>query len=131
MSETAGKPAGFWRRLGAYFLDSLVIGISMNTFIGLIGNTATEWLIVLYFLLLPVFWNGCTVGKYLCGIKIRKITDEAPPTVRNMLLRFFVGYLVYVVTLGILLIVSGYFVITRDDKRSIHDLIAGTEVVRR
>lgn len=131
MSVVAGRPAGFWRRLGAYLLDSLVIGVLMNTFIGLIGNTATEWLLMLYFLLLPVFWNGFTVGKYLCGIKIRRVSDELPPTVWNMLLRFFVGSLVYAVTLGILQIVSGYWVISREDKRSIHDHIAGTEVVRR
>ncbi|GIP43016.1 hypothetical protein J45TS6_14750 [Paenibacillus sp. J45TS6] len=131
MSVVAGKPAGFWRRLGAYILDSFVIGILMNTFIGLIGNTATEVLLMLYFLLLPVFWNGFTVGKYLCGIQIRRVLDKSPPTVKNMLLRFFVGSFVYAVTLGIVQIVSGYFVITREDKRSIHDLIAGTEVVRR
>ncbi|WP_454190147.1 RDD family protein [Paenibacillus sp. Marseille-Q7038] len=131
MSVVAGKPAGFWRRLGAYILDSVIIGILMNTFIGLIGNTATEVLLMLYFLLLPVFWNGFTVGKYLCGIQIRRVLDKSPPTVKNMLLRFFVGSLVYAVTLGIVQIVSGYFVITREDKRSIHDLIAGTEVVRR
>ncbi|WIV20349.1 RDD family protein [Paenibacillus polygoni] len=131
MSVAAGKPAGFWRRLGAYFLDSFVIGILMNTFIGLVGETATEVLLMLYFLLLPVYWNGFTVGKYLCGIQIRRVLDKSPPTVKNMLLRFFVGSFVYAVSLGIVQIVSGYFVITREDKRSIHDLIAGTEVVRR
>ncbi|MBD7966754.1 RDD family protein [Paenibacillus gallinarum] len=130
MSVVAGNPGGFWRRLGAYLLDSIVIGVLMNTFIGLTGNTATG-LLMLYFLLLPVFWNGFTVGKYLCGIQIRRVLDKSPPTVRNMILRFFVGSLLYAVTLGIVQIVSGYFVITREDKRSIHDLIAGTEVIRR
>ncbi|MEF3351920.1 RDD family protein [Paenibacillus sp. GYB006] len=131
MSVAAGNPGGFWRRLGAFFIDSLLLTIPMNLITGSVENVATEVVIILYFLLLPVFWNGFTAGKYICGIKIRRVKDELPPTVWNMFLRIFVGTLVYAVTLGILQMVSGCFVIFRKDKRSIHDLIAGTEVVRR
>jgi uncharacterized RDD family membrane protein YckC len=39
-----------------------------------------------------------------------------------------VGSLVYVITLGIGVIISAIMVAAREDKRSIHDFIAGTYV---
>lgn len=52
-----------------------------------------------------------------------------PPTFLNMLLRDVVSGLVYAFTFGIALIVSICMVCMREDKRSLHDLIAGTEVI--
>lgn len=46
----------------------------------------------------------------------------------TMLMRTVVAGIVYVVTLGIGLIVSAFMVGVREDKRSIHDLLAGTYV---
>jgi len=46
-----------------------------------------------------------------------------------MLLRDLVAGLVYSVTLGIAVIVSIFMVALREDKRSIHDFIAGTKVI--
>lgn len=46
-----------------------------------------------------------------------------------MLLRGLVATLVYVLTLGIGLIASIIMVAVREDKRGLHDFIAGTEVV--
>lgn len=45
-----------------------------------------------------------------------------------MLLRMIVAAIIYGVTLGIAAIVSAFMVGIREDKRSIHDLIAGTYV---
>ena len=47
-----------------------------------------------------------------------------------MLLRVIVGGIIYVVTLGIALIVSAFMVGIREDKRAIHDFIAGTYVTK-
>lgn len=129
------EPAGFWIRFGAILLDAIIVGIPLafvTSFI--VGNVEENWLndtvSFLYSLLLPVFWRGYTIGKYICGIKIRKVSDEGPPGIGTMLLRDVVAGLVYAITFGIGTIVSVLMVAIREDKRSLHDFIAGTEVVR-
>ena len=129
------QPAGFWIRLGANLLDGLIIGIPVfiiSTI--LLNNEGNQELFVnvisaIYSLLLPVLWNGYTVGKRLCNIRIRRIKDQQPPGIGTMLLRNIVAGLVYALTLGIGSIVSAIMVGVREDKRAIHDFIAGTEVV--
>ncbi|WP_211746613.1 RDD family protein [Paenibacillus sp. Marseille-Q4541] len=135
VSVVANEPAGFWIRLGANILDGLILSIPLSILSWMITgsgdeNVVTETITFLYILLLPVFWNGYTVGKYICGIKIRKVGVEDPPGIVNMLLRVIIGNLVYAFTFGIGTIVSVCMVAFREDKRSLHDFIAGTEVVR-
>ena len=126
-------PVGFWRRLGANLLDALIIGVPLAILAYLIdpesqSNPVGDVISVLYSLLLPVFWRGYTVGKRIVGIRIVKINGE-PVGVGTMILRVIVGMgLVYGITLGIAAIVSAFMVAIREDKRSIHDLIAGTYV---
>lgn len=130
------EEAGFWIRLGAQILDAIIVGIPLAilSFIIADGEDGREFftntMTFLYSLLLPVIWNGYTVGKRICGIRIRKVDDQLPPGIGTMLLRNVVAALVYALTLGIALIVSAFMVALREDKRSIHDFIAGTEVVR-
>ncbi|MFF2092483.1 RDD family protein [Paenibacillus sp. NPDC058174] len=125
--------AGFWIRLGAALLDGLIISLPVSLiaaalFGGTGGENFANVITFLYTLLLPVFWNGYTVGKRACGVQIRKL-DGSPPTIGTMLLRQLVGGLVYGITFGIGAIVSAFMVGLREDKRAIHDFIAGTEVV--
>lgn len=129
------REAGFWIRLGAGLLDGIIVGIPIFV-ISLVlftGDPARDYFTnivsILYSLLVPVFWKGFTIGKRLCGIRIRKVSDGMPPTIVTMLLRNVVGGLVYGLTLGIGTIVSALMVGLREDKRAIHDFIAGTEVV--
>jgi uncharacterized RDD family membrane protein YckC len=126
--------AGFWIRLGAVILDAIIIAIPLAiiSFVitgGEIGKeNLTDLLSFLYSLLLPVFWNGFTVGKRICGIRISKM-DGSSPGLGTMLMRTLVASIVYALTLGIGLIVSAIMVAVREDKRALHDFIAGTEVV--
>ncbi|OBZ16715.1 MULTISPECIES: RDD family protein [Bacillales] len=126
--------AGFWVRFGAGLLDSIIVGIplfiiSLLITGGLEGREYfTDVISFLYTVLVPVFWSGYTIGKRICGIQIRKL-DGSPPGLGTMLLRHVVGGLVYGITLGIAAIVSAFMVGMREDKRAIHDFIAGTEVV--
>jgi len=129
------REAGFWIRFGAGLLDGIIVGIPI-LIISLIlfdGEAArdnfTNIISILYSLLVPVFWKGYTIGKRICGIRITKVSDGSPPTIGTMLLRNIVAGLVYAITLGIGLIVSAFMVGLREDKRAIHDFIAGTEVV--
>jgi uncharacterized RDD family membrane protein YckC len=126
------NPAGFWKRLAAGLLDGLIVGLPL-VFIGYLitGSWEENWFTtaanIVYGLVVPVVWSGYTVGKKLLGIRIAKVNGEKVG-IGTMFLRFAVGGLVYGLTLGIALIISAIMVAAREDKRSIHDFIAGTYV---
>lgn len=126
------NPAGFWTRLAANVLDAIVIGVPL-TLLGLLltggwdGNLFINVMSFLYTLLLPVLWQGYTVGKRIVGIRIAKV-DGTKLGVGAMFLRAIVATFVYAVTLGLAVIASAFMVWLRKDKRSVHDLIAGTYV---
>lgn len=129
------EPAGFWIRFVALLLDGLLVGLPLFI-IGLIitGNwdraeRFSDFLMGLYALIVPSVWKGFTIGKRICGIRIRKVFDHEPPHLGIMLLRNVVGGLVYALTLGIGLIASIIMVAVREDRRALHDFIAATEVV--
>ncbi|MGO4886960.1 RDD family protein [Anaerobacillus sp. MEB173] len=127
------RPAGFWIRFGAILLDTIILGITSFFIASIIGLTDKQsdtfhgFIEFFYSLLLPVFWYGYTIGKRICGVRICKVSGENV-TIGTMLMRNLVAGLVYVITLGIGVIVSLFMVIFREDKRSLHDLIAGTYV---
>jgi uncharacterized RDD family membrane protein YckC len=124
---------GFWRRLGASLLDGLIIGVPLAIITYLMtgetqGNLFTNLISTLYTLLVPVFWYGYTIGKKILKIRIAKVDGE-PVGIGTMLLRVIVGmWLIYGITFGIGAIVSAIMVGVRQDKRAIHDLVAGTYV---
>ncbi|MCM3734527.1 RDD family protein [Bacillus cytotoxicus] len=126
--------AGFWRRFGASFLDKLVfvpffvifmlVGMSMDTAESVVGILA-----MLYILSVPVMWAGFTIGKRGLNIRIVRI-DGQKITIWTTIKRYLLSGIVYSITFGIGYIVSAFMVALRKDKRSIHDLIAGTQVIR-
>jgi uncharacterized RDD family membrane protein YckC len=132
----ANEPAGFWIRFGAIILDALIIAVPLTIISVLFtGGRATDkyvsdTLSFLYSLLTPILWNGYTIGKRICGIRIARVDDGESPGLGTMLLRNVVAGLLYAITFGIAVIVSAIMVGVREDKRSLHDFIAGTEVIR-
>ncbi|WP_237087898.1 RDD family protein [Paenibacillus crassostreae] len=129
------ESAGFWIRIGATLLDAIIVSIPLAFFSLIITGgenneeLVTDILSFLYSLLLPVVWGGYTIGKRICGIKIRRVDDHSSPGIVTMLLRNLVAGVIYGLTFGIGVIISALMVGLREDKRSIHDFIAGTEVV--
>lgn len=126
------NPAGFWARFAANLLDGLIIGLPLSFISYLLFGSWDETPItslgnVLYTLLVPVLWYGYTIGKKVLGIRIAKV-DGSKLGFGTMLLRVVVGGLIYAFTFGIALIVSAFMVAIREDKRAIHDFIAGTYV---
>jgi uncharacterized RDD family membrane protein YckC len=126
------NPAGFWKRLAANLLDGIIVGIPISLIGYLITNSWEEnWFTslanIVYALVVPAVWSGYTVGKRLLGIRIAKV-NGGKVGIGTMFLRSVVGGLVYVITLGIGVIISAIMVAAREDKRSIHDFIAGTYV---
>ncbi|GAA0595141.1 RDD family protein [Virgibacillus siamensis] len=126
--------AGFWIRLGANILDGLLLGVPIAILAVIFGlsvgdrDTINTVISVPYYLLLPVLWYGYTVGKRFCNIRIAR-KDGEKIGFGTMALRYIVGFIiVYGLTLGIAMIVSAFMVGLREDKRAIHDFIAGTYV---
>jgi uncharacterized RDD family membrane protein YckC len=127
------QPAGFGVRFVANIVDWLIINLPLIIIAGLItgdfsqDNTFVSTVIFLYVLITPVLWKGYVVGKRIAGIRIVK-KDGSNVHIGNMLMRTIVSGIVYGLTLGIGLIVSAFMVGLREDKRAIHDFIAGTYV---
>jgi uncharacterized RDD family membrane protein YckC len=122
------NPAGFWERFFAIILDGLLVQLPIVVVFYLIfgyKGVIPDILMFLYGIILPVVWYGYTVGKKIMGIRIVKVNGE-PVGIGTMLLRDLVSGIVYTLTFGIAAIVSVFMVALREDKRAIHDFIAGT-----
>lgn len=127
------QPAGFGVRFVANLVDWLIINLPLIIIAGLVtgdfsqDNTFVSTVIFVYVLITPVLWKGYVVGKRIAGIRIVK-KDGSNVHIGNMLMRTIVSGIVYGLTLGIGIIVSAFMVGIREDKRAIHDFIAGTYV---
>lgn len=84
-----------------------------------------------YYTLVPaIIGDGKTLGKLVCGIGVVnvKTLNEVTPT--RLILREFVGSILVEAIFIIPLIISGIIAMIREDSRSLHDLIAGTVVIK-
>ncbi|QSS98797.1 RDD family protein [Pontibacillus sp. ALD_SL1] len=128
------RPAGFGVRLLANLIDGIIVGVILSfiTFL-FYGDfykedyNITDLLSTLYLIIVPVIWKGYVIGKRLMNVRIVKKNGENV-TIITMILRVIVAGLLYGFTLGIAFIVSAIMVAVREDKRAIHDFIAGTYV---
>ncbi|EWG08315.1 RDD family protein [Cytobacillus firmus] len=131
--------AGFGIRFSADIIDTLILTIPISTVFFLIeGDSPFTWMMgwtwpiiyTIYLTLVPLVWSGYIIGKRIFKIKVRRIGEEGL-TLKTMVLREIVGkFLLSNVTFGISTLVSMFMIIFREDKRAIHDLIAGTYVSR-
>ena len=69
--------------------------------------------------------TGLTLGKWATGLRIQRVGSGNPGIGRAML-RHFVGYPLSLITLGIGFLLAAFTV----HGRGLHDMIAGTVVVR-
>jgi uncharacterized RDD family membrane protein YckC len=145
--------ASRWLRLGAALLDSIIGGLfiapgflmlfmagvfsqpdSANPALLLAGfvATASGFALLLAIQIYLLVTRGQTIGKKFLGIKIVNFDDEANPGfVKIFLLRMFVNGLISAVPfLGFFYSLADILFIFREDKRCLHDLIAGTKVVQ-
>lgn len=129
------RPAGFWIRFGARLIDALMLSAIIYVLIALFNldtgatevQTSESLISIIYFTFLPVIWLGYTAGKRALGMRIVRM-DGSDVKIMTMLKREFVTGFLYGITFGILLIASLFTVVLREDKRAVHDLIAGTYV---
>lgn len=134
-------PAKLWQRFFARILDGLIVGVPIVFILSFtvgydfvidpranfIFNIFMMLIVTAYMIILPVIWYGWTIGKRLMGIRVMQMdgTDVSWPA---MVKRELFILVVYSLTFGIFLLLASVMVITRKDKRALHDLMAKTKV---
>ena len=145
--------ASRWLRLGAAILDSIIGAIftapgmvmlimagvfatpeSPNPALMLAGfvTIGCAMVVLLGIQIYLLVTRGQTLGKKFLGIKIVCFEDDSNPGfVKVFLLRMLVNGLIGAVPfIGLLYSLTDILFIFREDRRCIHDLIAGTKVVQ-
>ena len=134
-------PAKLWQRFFARIIDGLMIGVPIVFLLSFsvgydfviepranfVFNLFMLLIVTVYMISLPVNWYGWSVGKRLLGIRITQV-DGRDVTWQIMMKRELFILVVYILTFGLFLLLSGVMMITRKDKRALHDLMAGTKV---
>ena len=132
---------GFWIRLVAYIIDSILLSFAGAVIGGIFGGAAViadgdansisvgsgllglviAWL---YFALLESSERGATVGKMAMGLRV--VTDQGQRlSFMNATGRYFAKII------SALIFCIGFIMIAfTDRKRGLHDMIAGTLVIR-
>lgn len=132
------------RFIGA-LLDTLiifVIAVGAGVFIGLFPESILSLIpekfydflglpIMLLANIVPLATRGQTLGKMILGTKIMTLADHKPPLWRLLLLRYFPQWIIAFLPAGLsaLSLVNVLFIF-RQDHRCLHDLLAGTKVVK-
>jgi len=126
--------AGFWRRVAAYFIDSIVIMVAAVLI--LLPFSFSESLAMLGGVVFIVFFSGyfvvmhssalqATLGKLLLGVKVTDREGNRISIGRS--LGRFLGLFVSSLILGVGYLLAGI----TERRQALHDMIAGTQVVRR
>ncbi len=126
--------ASIWQRVLALIVDLVVITapLAVISFL-VVGNWRGDWVTIaleaFYWLMVPVLTRGYTIGKWMAGIRI-EMRKGNPPGYLSMFLRYGIVPFFYIVSFGALLVVSFGMMLLRTDRKSLHDLVAGTVVVK-
>lgn len=138
--------AGFWVRLAAYAIDSVIVfaallivrlvflgidAVTEGTILG--GNVLFHYTLkdmvlyvfqVLYFILFTYF-TGTTIGKRALSLRVVSEKEQERLTLLNVVYRETVGRF-----LSSVLLCAGYIIIGIDkEKRGFHDMLCDTRVV--
>jgi uncharacterized RDD family membrane protein YckC len=144
----AGAPlSGWWRRVGAYLLDSIftaiVSWVGLALLIGgseVIGAILFLFGLVVAFLYFPLTMmragehNGKSLGKQILGIRVARDDGQTVTFGWALLRQFVVIYLLFQVIGGFLLgipwLVDVLWPLWDDENRALHDMIVKSHVVR-
>ncbi len=110
--------AGFWIRFVAALIDIIIIGAAAS--VSFLGDDSYPLLAILYDGILIGKWNGQTIGKKVCGIKV--ISADGRPCGVGQAFGRALAQILSVLTLFI-----GYIIAAFDGrKRALHDHVANT-----
>jgi len=137
---TAVKPAGFWIRFVAVIIDAVVLLVAQGILFGtgwiftsgvMAGAMALKGAVNLFGTLIGAAYGigfhwrwGQTIGKMALQIKVVSM-NGGPLSLGQATGRYFATFL------SALILCIGFMMAgIRSDKRALHDLLAGTRVVR-
>jgi len=112
--------ASFWERIGAAFLDVVLVSILG----GVVGHAPVGFLVALAYFSGMWAWKGTTIGGIVLGLKVARM-DGQPLTFTVALVRALAAAFSFVV-----LFLGFFWIIWDKDRQGWHDKIAGTVVVR-
>jgi len=128
----SGRPAGFRIRFLASIIDGFILNIIGAIVFGLAqmaGTSPSDFGVSIligaaYHIIGWSTW-GTTIGKRICRLYVVTLDGSKPDVARSALR--------YIATiLSFLILCIGYLMVAfRQDKRALHDLIAGTRVISR
>jgi len=121
VSEALTFPrASFWERMGAAFLDVVLVSILGS----IIGGPPQGFLVALAYFAGMWAWKGTTIGGIVLNLKVVRL-DDKPVTFAVSLVRGLAAGLSFIV-----LFLGFFWMIWDLEKQTWHDKIAGTVVVR-
>ena len=122
MPEAIAFPkSGFWERMGAGFLDLVLVGVLG----AMVGGPPLAFLVALAYFAGMWTWKGTTVGGIVLGLKVVRM-DGKPVTFAVGLVRALGGaFAIMVLFLGIL------WISWDREKQGWHDKLAGTVVLKQ
>lgn len=123
--------AGFWERMGAAFLDMVVVGFiagmahgPLGFFLAFLSGPPIFFIVALAYFAGLWAWRGTTIGGIVLRLQVVRY-DGGPLTFLAALVRGLAA------ALSVVVLFLGFFWIGWDrDKQGWHDKIAGTVVVR-
>ena len=132
-AAVTGAKAGFWIRVVAFIIDSIIVGV-VNAIIAAILNSSTTGrsgiqtlLGIIYF---TYFWSsaspwpGQTVGDKLLNLRVIR-TDGSDLTIVQALIRYVGLFISFIV-----IFIGVIWVAFDPNKQGWHDKIAGTYVIK-
>jgi uncharacterized RDD family membrane protein YckC len=132
-AAVTGAKAGFWIRVVAFIIDSIIVGV-INSIIAAVLNSSTTGrsgiqtlLGIIYF---TYFWSsaspwpGQTVGDKLLNLRVIR-TDGSDLTIVQALIRYVGLFISFIV-----IFIGVIWVAFDPNKQGWHDKIAGTYVIK-
>jgi uncharacterized RDD family membrane protein YckC len=121
-SEALTLPrANFWERMGAGFLDVILVSI-LGSFV---GGPPLGFLVALAYFAGMWTWRGTTIGGIVLNLKVVRLDDQPVTFVVALVRGLASSFSVIVFFLGF------FWMIWDREKQTWHDKIAGTVVVRQ
>jgi uncharacterized RDD family membrane protein YckC len=132
----AGNAAKWWNRVGATIFDNVLVAIPTWIVIAILGiakfgslggNVIVGFVAFVYAVLMLAYRDGQTVGKQVASVRV--VTEDDGPVglgraFGRELLKFVFAYTVLIYLIDVL------WPLWQPQNRALHDLAAGTRVVR-
>ena len=104
-------------------LDSLALYLSA------FGSGALAFMAVIaYFIVLPIFWNGQTLGKRFFKIRIIK-NDGSDIDFKTIFLREMIRVLLFILTFGVSAFADTMVLLFSKQRIGFYDYVAATQVI--